>query len=232
MWIVAIVVAAGLWIWWSNQKRAKRFVRSVHFLEALKNGATPDEANGIVAKFFTKHSNADTDHNAILFAQDHARRWTQGKQLPWIHEARMKGFAIDSGNTKLDLAHLSEQGSDEDRREDLYIAASIAHAGFLTAFERKVDDAEFSATALGAFDGTVQAIGIKLTHLEMFSMGAAFIVQRLKEAGRLEEVDPERIADLTDEAMNSDALMEIREKAGQVAYTVHMKMRSEPSSIN
>ncbi|WP_417244415.1 hypothetical protein [Celeribacter sp.] len=226
MWIVLVIVVAGFWLWRSNQKRAKRFVRAVHFLDALDGGATPDEANGVVAKLFTKHSNADADNQAIRFAQDRAQRWTQGKQLPWIHEARTKGFAIDSGSTKHDFAHLSEQASDEERREDLYVAAGIAHVSFLNAIKRDVDDEEFSAAALGAFDGTVQALGVKLTHVEMFSMGAAFVVRQLKDLGRLDEVDPERIADLTAEAMNSSALEEIRGQAGQVAYSVTMTMRS------
>ena len=118
----------------------------------------------------------------------------------------------------------------EGEREDLYVAAGIAHVSFLNAIKREVDDGEFSAAALGAFDGTVQALGIKLSHVEMFSMGAAFIVRQLKELKRLEEVDPERIADLTAEAMNSDALEQIREQAGQVAYSVIMTMRP-PNSI-
>ena len=70
----------------------------------------------------------------------------------------------------------------------------------------------------------------KLSHVEMFSMGAAFIVRRLKDLERLDEVDPERIADLTVEAMNSDALEEIRAQAGQVAYNVTMTMRP-PNAI-
>ena len=53
-------------------------------------------------------------------------------------------------------------------------------------------------------------------------MGAAFIVQQLKGLGRLSEIDPERIADLTTEAMDSDALEEIRGQAGQAAYTMQM----------
>ena len=119
---------------------------------------------------------------------------------------------------------------DEDEHEDLYVAASIAHSAFLNAIQREVDDENFSAAALGAFDGTVQALGIKLSHVEMFSMGAAFIVRRLKDLERLDEVDPERIADLTVEAMNSDALEEIRAQAGQVAYNVTMTMRP-PNAI-
>ena len=116
---------------------------------------------------------------------------------------------------------------DEDESEDLYVAASIAHSAFLNAIKREVDDEEFSAAALGSFDGTVQALGVKLSHVEMFSMGAAFIVRRLKDLERLDEVDPERIADLTAEAMNSDALEEVRAQAGQVAYSVTMKMRPQ-----
>ncbi|SNR74783.1 hypothetical protein SAMN06265378_1295 [Paracoccus sediminis] len=112
------------------------------------------------------------------------------------------------------------------KHEDLYLVAGIAHVSFLNAMKRELNDEEFSAAALGAFDGTVQALGIKLNHVEMFSIGAAFIVRQLKDLERLDEVDPERIADLTAEAMNSRALENIRKQAGQVAYSVTVKMRS------
>jgi hypothetical protein len=106
MWIVVVLGLAGFWFWRSNKRRAYRFVRSVHFLDKLDQGVGVNEANGQVALMFTKHSTPTLDENATLFALDRAQRWTEGKQLPWIHEARQKGFTVDSGNTKLDGAHL------------------------------------------------------------------------------------------------------------------------------
>ena len=109
MWIVLIIVVAGFLLWRNNNRRGHRFVRSVYFLNELDRNATIDEANGQVARLFTKHSTPETDGEAIRFAMGQAQRWTQGKQLPWIHRAREQGLAIDSGNTRLDLAHLHDE---------------------------------------------------------------------------------------------------------------------------
>lgn len=114
MWIVAIVCVAGLFLWQSNKRRAKRFVRSVFFLELIDSGVSPDSANGQVARLFTKQSSADEDNNAIRYAMDKAERLTDGKQLPWLHEAREKGFTIDSGDSRFDMAHLAQTRSNSD----------------------------------------------------------------------------------------------------------------------
>lgn len=227
MWIAFIfaIAAVCIWFWQSNQRRGKRFVRAVHFLNALDHGATPAEANGIVARFFTKHSTADLDHDAIHFARNKARERTQGKQLPWINEARNKGLIIDSGNTNIDLAHLSKKNISAGNPEDLYIAAGHSHITFLNTTDYELNDEEFAASAIGAFDGTVQGLEVKLTDIEMFSLGAAFIFHQFKLSERLGKVDPEKIADLTTNAMESSGLKEIREEAGHVAYNVTMMMR-------
>ncbi|MBE1282806.1 MAG: hypothetical protein GJ676_05805 [Rhodobacteraceae bacterium] len=108
MWIVAIVCAAGFLLWQSNKRRAKRFVRSVFFLELTDSGVSADSANGQVARLFTKLSSVDEDNSAIRYAMDKADRLTEGKQLPWIHEAREKGFTIDSGDSRFDMAHVAQ----------------------------------------------------------------------------------------------------------------------------
>ncbi len=108
MWIVAIVCVAGFFLWQSNKRRAMRFVRSVFFLELIDNGVSADSANGQVARLFTKQSSADEDNAAIRYAMDKADQLTGGKQLPWIHEAREKGFTIDSGDSRFDMAHLAQ----------------------------------------------------------------------------------------------------------------------------
>ena len=109
MWIVAIFCVAGFLLWRSNKRRAQRFVRAVCFLDIVDNGASVDEANGQVARLFNRHSSADADNAAIRYAMDKANRLTDGKQLPWIHDAREKGFAIDSGDSRFDMAHLSHK---------------------------------------------------------------------------------------------------------------------------
>lgn len=111
MWIVAIVCVVGFFLWQSNKRRAQRFVRSVFFLEILNSGAGVDRANGQVARLFTKHSTADEDNAAIRDAMDKANRLTDGKQLPWIHEAREKGFTIDSGDSRFDMAQALQSQS-------------------------------------------------------------------------------------------------------------------------
>lgn len=94
----------------------------------------------------------------------------------------------------------------EEVRKDLYVAASLSHMAFLNGSKRDFDDEELSATALGSFDGTVQALGVKINHIELHNLGAVFIFRRLNDLDRLNDVDPERLADLTTQAMSSDAL--------------------------
>lgn len=108
MWIVAFLGVVAVLLWYGNKRRGQRFVRAVHFLDLLDGGASPDEANGKVARLFTKHSSPVSDVAAIEHATDRANRFTEGKQLPWLDEARQRGFIIDSGNTRFDLAHLSQ----------------------------------------------------------------------------------------------------------------------------
>lgn len=113
MWIIAILSVAAFLFWRSNKRRAKRFVRAVLFLNKLDGGASVDEANGQVARLFTKHSTPKEDDEATMFAIESAQRLTEGKQLPWIHEARNRGLVVDSGNKHLDLAHLNSTSKPE-----------------------------------------------------------------------------------------------------------------------
>lgn len=112
MWIVAILVLAVVALWYANKRRGQRFVRAVHYLDLLDSGISADEANGKVARLFSKHSTPQADVAAIEIATERANRFTGGKQLPWIDEARQKGFNIDSGNTLFDMAHLSRAALD------------------------------------------------------------------------------------------------------------------------
>lgn len=128
MWIVAILCVGTVLIWYSNKRRAQRFVRAVHFLDLLDSGANTDEANGKVAQLFTKHSTPETDIAAIEYATDKANCMTEGKQLPWIDEARQRGFAIDSGDTRIDMAHMSNAQPQANRPQDFAADFSEGHS--------------------------------------------------------------------------------------------------------
>jgi hypothetical protein len=105
MWIIVAFGLVGVWLWQSNKRRAKRFVRSVCFLDLVDGSASANEANGQVARLFTMHSKLQNDDAATAFAIGRAQQFTDGKQLPWIHLARERGFVVDSGNTRFDMAH-------------------------------------------------------------------------------------------------------------------------------
>ncbi len=115
-----------------------------------------------------------------------------------------------------------------DNLEDVRLAAGIHHVGYLTAMKRDLEDKEIAAAALGAFDGTVQAFGMKLSDLDMHTNGVAFIVAQLTALERIDEVDPDWIAEVTEEAMTSEALEAIRVEAGRFAYTMEGAMRDGP----
>lgn len=110
-------------------------------------------------------------------------------------------------------------------------AAAIHHLGYLNAMKREVDDKEFAAAALGAFDGTLQACRLRLSDLEMHTNGAAFILAQLTNLERIaiDSVDPDWIAEVTDEAMTSSALEAIRDEAGRFAYMAEGAMRFGPT---
>lgn len=119
--------------------------------------------------------------------------------------------------------------SHSDTLKEVRLAAGLHHVGYLRAIGREIDDNEFAAAALGAFDGTVQAFGVKLSDLDMRAMGAAFIVGQLKNLGRMNQVDPEWIAEVTIEAMSSEKLNTIRDEAGRMAYTMEGAMQAGPA---
>lgn len=119
--------------------------------------------------------------------------------------------------------------SQSDTFEDVRLAAGLHHVGYLRAIDREVDDNEFAAAALGAFDGTVQAFGLKPSDLDMHTMGAAFIVSQLKNLGRMNQVDPEWITEVTIEAMSSEKLNTIRDEAGHMAHIMEGAMQAGPA---
>ena len=131
MWIVVILSIATVLLWYGNKRRGQRFVRAVHYLDLLDSGSNSDEANGKVARMFTKHATPEADVAAIEYATDKANRFTEGKQLPWIEEARKRGFAIDSGDARFDMAHLSQAQPQTNRDQDF--AADFSEGQSTTA---------------------------------------------------------------------------------------------------
>lgn len=221
MWIIFILaVASVLFFWRSNRKRGERFVRAVFYIDAVEKGVSSNEANGIVAKMFTKHSTAEADIAATHVALDKAKRMTEGSQLPWIHEARKLGFAIDSGSYKFDAAssHPLSKQADEATFEEVYDAASIHHMGYLKNFDGTLSGPEIATTALGVFAGTVQAKALKLTDDQMHDRGFEFVFLRLKTMDRFEDIDSKQAVDMIQEALGSNDLSEMRDHAGEFAF--------------
>ncbi len=221
MWIIFIlVVAGGLFFWRSNRKRGERFVRAVFYIDAVSKGASSNEANGIVAKMFTKHSTAEADVEATHVALDKAKRMTEGSQLPWIHEARKLGFAVDSGSSKFDAAssHPLSNQADEATIEEVYDAAAIHHMGYLKTFDGGASGPEISAAALGVFAGTVQAKALKFTDDQMHEKGFEFVFLRLKEMDQFKDIDSKQAVDMLQEALGSNDLSEMRDHAGEFAF--------------
>lgn len=85
----AVLAAAVVWLLWDGQKRGRRFVRSIVFLDALDCGESVDEANRLAMHFGT---NPDNDRRSIERADFIRRAVFGGKQLPAIAMAKAKGF--------------------------------------------------------------------------------------------------------------------------------------------
>lgn len=226
MWVILVLAVVVLAFFWrSNQRRAHRFVRAVHFLDELDRGATSNEANGVVIKLFTKHSTVDADADAIQFATGIAQKFTNGNQLPWIHEAREKGFSVDTGNSQFDLAHKSGLGQSIDAnkmKKAVYLGAHLAHVRFVESVGRELDDLEFVAAAFGVLDGTIQASPVKPNHVDMLAMGSTFALRQLKGAGRMIGAQPGEIGDLIGRVLVSECvdLEDLRNESSRMAFSM------------
>jgi hypothetical protein len=105
--------------------------------------------------------------------------------------------------------------------ENLMGLASIQHMLYLRSLDHRPTDKEFSAAALGSFDGTLKARQVELPEPDMLMHGAIFIANQLKNLGRFESetVNPEWLAEVTSDAMFSEDFEGIRREAGLLAYT-------------
>ena len=143
---------------------------------------------------------------------------------------RARGIKLEHGQAKLKknvvrLGSASERWSAfpkgvDDDREDLYVAAGLSHAAFVNVVGRKLDDFEFVASALGAFDGTVQALGRELSKYDMLSMGTAFALLRMRDVERMQGSSPGARGDLIGQVMVSQDHDELKAKSGAAAFAI------------
>ena len=135
------------------------------------------------------------------------------------------GGGVDTGHDDAPDAPMS------DKLEQVRVAASTHHFAYVNAIKRDLENKEVAAAALGVFDGTVQAFGVKRSDLDMNTNGAAFIVAQLISLERIDKAnpDPDKIAEVTEEAMQSENLEGIRVEAGHFAYTMGRAMQNGPA---
>ena len=82
----------GVLFWRANDKRGKRFVRSVRYIMLVDTGSTSKEATLEAMILFSKLSTPQNDLAAIEYARNMAQQMTNGRQQPWIQAAIEKGF--------------------------------------------------------------------------------------------------------------------------------------------
>lgn len=76
----------------SNTRRGITFVRSYYFLLCLDNGKAKEEANYLARKTFTRTSDPDYDRRLSKMAVSFSKENFNGKQLPVINAATLKGY--------------------------------------------------------------------------------------------------------------------------------------------
>lgn len=118
------------------------------------------------------------------------------------------------------LASQSVASEDSSDWEGRYVAASIAHGSYLNAVRCDLDETQFLASAVGAFDGTLQALGIELDDASMLAQGTTFALRRAADLEMLEGVTARAKGDMLGTAMTSPELEKLRQDAGHVAFAV------------
>lgn len=107
-----------------------------------------------------------------------------------------------------------------ERRAELYSAAGLAHAAFLNSIGRELDDLQFAAAAFGAFDGTVQALGLQPNDIDMLAKGSTFVLRQIRDLERMKNTSPSATGDLIGLAMTAPILEAVRARAGQFAFDI------------
>lgn len=132
-----------------------------------------------------------------------------------------KGSALPGPKSEHPYAPPSDTGGDG---EELYVTAGIAHAVFLNTCGRELDDVEFAASAFGAFDGIVQALGRELSPIDMLAKGSTFVLLRIRDLQRMQDASPSEKGDAVGLAMVSPIYDGLRARAGQHAYILRRNM--------
>jgi hypothetical protein len=114
-------------------------------------------------------------------------------------------------------------------KEDVYTAAGLAHVTFMNSVGRELDDLEFAAAALGAFDGTAQARALHLNDIDMLALGSAFVLRQMTDLERMMNASPTAKGDVIGRAMTSPMLEEIRDKTSRFAFAIIS--RSPPTAM-
>lgn len=227
--ILIIAMVAVLLFRKKMQDRGKRFVRAYYFLKKVDSGLDIESANRAAQMILRKNEDLVNQHDIIMEANNYIISYYNGMQLPLINHAISKGFRDQSNSPpKAFNKHVKYSDSTKDTQRPerkIYDFACEYHEKFLASEIDEIDDVRFSAAALGALDGTVQALGQEFSEVEMFVMGSAIIARQLTEFSRVDKQDTDRIADVTFNAMNSDVHHEIIEAAGRAAYAMHKKQR-------
>ncbi len=148
--------------------------------------------------------------------------WPVRKVMAGTGQAELQKRGVQPGSkSKHPSAPQSDAGGD---REELYVTASIAHAVFLNTCGRELDDVEFVASALGAFDGMVQALGRELSPIDMLAKGTCFALLRIKDLERMQDASPGAKGDAVGLAMVSPIYEGLRARSGQHAYILAKNM--------
>lgn len=128
------------------------------------------------------------------------------------------------GKSASERASLPDPNAITGAHDELFVAAGLAHSAYLNAVGRELDDVEFAAAALGAFDGAVQALGLRWTDNEMHTRGTTFALQRLSDLERMQGASPGELGTVVGRAMFSPNLEKLRTEAGELAYMLSCSM--------
>lgn len=208
--MLSVVVGAALG-WWMARWRTGLLVALVY---------------GVVAGIIS--TNVSFREGAGLFPPILALvGFSLARVVRWVCSARGVGsmrevsMHSEDATPRFHDAKRQPQPSTPDQDRDVvYAAAGLAHVTFLNSVGRELDDLEFAAAALGAFDGTAQAHALRLNDLDMLAMGSAFVLRQMNDLERMTNAPPSAKGDVIGRAMKSPVLEEIRDKTSRFAFAI------------
>ncbi len=159
----------------------------------------------------------------VGFAMVRCCRWLRRAMGSASPKGTVNQTAADGKSTS-ERASLPDPYATTGADEELYVAAGIAHAAYLNAVGRELDDVEFAAAALGSFDGAAQALGRNFDDIDMLAKGSAFVVRQFGDLERMPNALPGELGDLIGRAMVSPSLEKLRTEAGELTYMLTSSM--------